>query len=103
MDGNSTPVTIVDADAAGSTTAVKVKDGVVDFSVLTSGPTSLSAALALVDTATGTAGDTVVFEYGGDTYTFTQNGSADLVVKLVGLTGVTKLVEIGTTDTFYVM
>jgi S-layer protein len=103
LDGHSTPVTIVDADAAGSTTAVKVKDGVVDFSVLTSGPASLAAAIALVGTAMGTAGDTSVFEYGGDTYSFTQNASHDLIVKFVGLTGVTKLVEIGTTDTFYMM
>lgn len=96
----------VDADAAGSTTAVKIKDGVVDFSVLTSGPTSFAAAVALVNTALGTTGDTVVFEYGGNSYLYTQNDTTgstdDLIVKLTGLTGVTKLVE-GSADTFYFM
>jgi len=103
----STSATIaVDADASGSTTAVKIKDGVVDFSVLTAGPTSFAAAVALVNTALGTTGDTVVFEYGGNSYLYTQNDTTgstdDLIVKLTGLTGVTKLVE-GSADTFYFM
>jgi len=105
VDAESPSATIaVDADAAGSTTAVKIKDGVVDFSVLTTGPITLSAALDLVDTATGTDGDTVLFEYGSNSYLFVDNGGTDkeLVVELVGVTGVTALVE-GGTDTFYIM
>jgi len=104
-DLNTSSATIaVDADAAGSTTAVKIANGVVDFSVLTSGPTTLGAALTLADTATGTDGDTILFEYGGSSYIFTDNGGTDLelVVELVDVTGVTSLVEVSA-DTFYIL
>lgn len=46
-----------------------------------------------------TNGDILAFEFGGDSYVFAQNGSADVLVKLVGVTGAAALAEGGATST----
>ena len=104
VDKHGTPVDFaVKANAAGSATTVKIVDGVIDFSGLTTGPTTLTAAVAQVDTDVTTNGSAAVFQYGSSSYLFVQNGAADVVIELTGVTGVTKLAEVGTTDSFYVM
>ncbi|HZH28063.1 MAG TPA: DUF4214 domain-containing protein [Azospirillaceae bacterium] len=91
----------VAANAAGTTTDVKITDGVVSFSTLLAAPGSLSDAIAEINSDV-TLGNAVVFQYGANSYLFVQNGTQDLVVELTGLTGITKLGEVGT-DQFYVM
>ncbi len=46
-----------------------------------------------------TAGDVLAFQFGSDTYVFAQNGTADVFVQLVGVTGVTSLVEVSNSTT----
>ncbi len=46
-----------------------------------------------------TAGDILVFEFGGDSYVYAENGTADVLVQLVGVTGATGLVEAGAATT----
>ncbi len=64
--------------------------------------------MLIADAAADTTGEVVVFEYLGNSYVFQQGAGAgiaadDLVVKLVGVTGVTNLAEVGTTDTFFLV
>lgn len=100
---------IVDADTlvfASSAVAIDsdiigIAKGVLSFTG--AGPTTLQGAVAVADTATATAGDSVVFEYLGDSYVFVQGGGNDTVVKLVGITGVTNFVENGITDHFFIV
>jgi hypothetical protein len=103
IDNDGTAVNFAVADnATGTTEAIGVNNGVVDFSSLTTGPSTLAAAVTLVNTTVSTAGNTVVFQYGANSYTFTQNGAKDVIIELTGVTGVTKLAETGT-DQFYIM
>ncbi len=46
-----------------------------------------------------TAGDILMFEFGGDSYVYAENGTADVLVQLVGVTGATGLVEAGAATT----
>ena len=46
-----------------------------------------------------TNGDILAFEFGGDTYVYGQNGSADVLVQLVGVTGAAALAEGGAATT----
>jgi len=41
-----------------------------------------------------TNGDILAFQFGSDTYVFAENGSADMLVMLAGVTGATQLVEV---------
>jgi hypothetical protein len=103
VDNAAAPVDVgVAADAAGSGTAVKITNGVVDFSGLTTGPTTFNSAVGQLDTDLTVAGKAAAFQYGSNTYLFVQNGANnDQVIELTGVTGVTKLGEIGSSNDFY--
>ena len=80
--------------------AVTVK-GVLTFSG--AGPADLNAAFVIANAAAETTGEVLVFNYLGDSYVFEQGGLAtDTVVKLVGTTGITNIVETGT-DMFFIV
>jgi Ca2+-binding RTX toxin-like protein len=49
-------------------------------------------AVAQVTGLADTAGDSVAFEFGGNTYVFAENGAVDVLVELTNVTGVTGLV-----------
>ena len=54
--------------------------------------------VGIASTMAGTNGNDAVFEFDGDTYVFQQTSSAkgaDTMVQLVGVTGVTGLVLVG--------
>jgi len=68
-----------------------------------SGPSTLAAAAGIADTAAETTGEAVVFEYLGNSYVFVQGGATDTLVQLTGITGVTNLVENGTSDHFFLV
>ncbi len=94
------------ADVAATAT-LTIKDGLFTFNG--AGPATLADAIALVDAelgsdGNGADGDAVVFEYIGNSYIYVDGGTngADLVVKLTGVTGLTGLDEVGTTNNLYV-
>lgn len=90
------------ADANATVTTGTIAKGVLTFTG--SGPSDLASAIAIADAAAETAGETVVFEYLGNSYVFQQSGgAADTIVKLVGITGVTNLGEVGTSDQFFLV
>lgn len=90
------------ANANAGVTTGTIAKGVLTFTG--AGPADLAAAIAIADAAAETAGETVAFEYLGNTYVFQQSGgAADQIIKLVGLTGVTAIGEVGTTDTFFLV
>ncbi len=97
--------------AGAAATDATIAGGAVAKGVLTftgAGPSDLAAAMLIADAAADTTGEVVVFEYLGNSYVFQQGAGAgiaadDLVVKLVGVTGVTNLAEVGTTDTFFLV
>ncbi len=78
-----------------------IKDGVLTFSG--AGPTTLADAFSIANAALATELDIVVFEYLGNTYVFQQNGTSDMAVQLVGITGVTEIGEVGTTNAFFLV
>jgi trimeric autotransporter adhesin len=86
--------------ADGAITGGTIAKGVLSFSG--AGPTTLADALTIATGASTTAGDSLVFEYIGNSYFFVE-GSTDIVVKLTGVTGVTNLVEDGTTNNFFIV
>jgi hypothetical protein len=107
LDSNGTAdsVTVVSTASTGTGWAVSNK-GIVTFTG--AGPANLANALTLANLAAGTTlGSAVAFEYIGNTYVFVEGdgnntvGAGDVVVKLVGVTGVTSLNEISTTDVLY--
>jgi hypothetical protein len=98
-------VAVISTAATGTGYAVSDK-GIVTFTG--TGPTTLEAALALANTAAGgTNGNAVAFQYINDTYVFVEGGSStadlttDVVIKLTGVTGVTSLNEVGTTNDLF--
>jgi S-layer protein len=100
-------VAVISTAATGTGFAVSDK-GVVTFTG--AGPTTLDAALVLANTASGaTDGNAVAFQYINDTYVFVEGGGSastltgDVVIKLVGVTGVTSLNEVGTTDVLFLV
>lgn len=104
-DGTADTVTVVSTASTGTGYAVSNK-GIVTFTG--AGPANLADALALANLAAGnTAGNAVAFEYIGNTFVFVEGdgnstvGAGDVVVKLVGVTGVSSLNEIGSTDVLY--
>jgi hypothetical protein len=83
------------ADGADSHSAIV--DGVMTFTG--TGPSTLAEAISFANAAASTTGDAVVFEYLGNSYAFVQGATAadnvgDVVVKLVGTTGVAHLAEV---------
>ncbi|TWI64336.1 uncharacterized protein DUF4214 [Pseudoduganella lurida] len=111
-DASAKADAIADADmislgAAGDTytvaaNATNLTNGVLTFTG--AGPSTLADAAGLADTATtATAGAALVFEYTGSTYLFVQGGATDTLVQLTGVTGVTNLVENGTTNHFFIV
>lgn len=98
------------ANASISALAATLAKGVLTFTG--AGPATLDAALVIADDFAETAGETVAFQYLSNTYLFTQGAThavgstavtnADVLIKLVGVTGVTDLVETGT-DTFFIV
>jgi hypothetical protein len=94
------------ADAVGGVfTNGTIAKGVLTFTG--AGPATLNDAIAIANVAAETAGETVVFEYLGNSYVFSQvdgnAASVDIVVKLTGTTGITNFVEDGTTNTFFIV
>jgi hypothetical protein len=113
-DATSKTALIADADmlsiANGSivTTAASVTGGNLSVKgVLTftgSGPSTLADAATIADAAVGaTVGSAAVFEYLGNSYVFVQGGTADTLVQLTGVTGVTNLVEDGSSNHFFIV
>lgn len=99
------PVAVISTAGTGAGYAVSDK-GIVTFTG--TGPTTLEAALTLANTAAGgTTGNAVAFQYINDTYVFVEGGNSattltsDVVIKLVGVAGVTSLNEVGTTDVLF--
>jgi S-layer protein len=90
------------ADANAGVTTGTIANGVLTFTG--AGPGTLTDALVIANDAANALGETVVFQYLGDSYVFQQTGAAaDIVVKLTGVTGVTNLVENGATDKFFIV
>lgn len=98
------------ANASTSALAATLAKGVLTFTG--AGPATLDAALVIADDFAETLGETVAFQFLGSTYLFAQGAThavgttavtnADVLVKLVGVTGATELVETGT-DTFFIV
>jgi hypothetical protein len=114
-DATAAAAAIKDADVlvlTGNTVAADVtvgadtiKDGVLTFGG--AGPSTLTAAIAAAHTDAAALNTSVVFQYLGDTYVFSQGAAAgtadDVVVKLAGTTGVTHFVEDGVTGHFFIV
>lgn len=109
--GGGTNEAVANANVAA--TGATLANGVLTFTG--AGPGTLAAAVAIADGFAETKGETVLFQYLGDSYIFSQgvthdNGATlaagvtagDLLVKLTGTTSVTNLVETGT-DTFFIV
>jgi len=96
-DGTLEDVAVV-ASATG--TGYSVTKGVLSFTG--TGPSTLQAAAALANDATGTTvGNAVVFEYVGSSYLFIE-GTTDTLVKLTGVNGIASLNEVGTDNYLYI-
>jgi hypothetical protein len=95
------------ANANAGVTTGTIAKGVLTFTG--AGPTDLAAAFVIANNAADAVGEVVVFEYLGNSYVFQQGagGAADIVgdkaIQLVGVTGVTQIGEIGTTDAFFLV
>ncbi|MDO9318166.1 MAG: calcium-binding protein [Gammaproteobacteria bacterium] len=85
--------------------AVGVTYSVSSRGILTLSGTGASAVDTLAEWLTeasavaATLGDILAFEFGGDTYVFAENAAQDVLVKLVGVTGATGLVEVSAATT----
>lgn len=101
------------ANANATATGATLANGVLTFTG--AGPATLDAAVVIADAFAEAKGEAVAFTYLGNSYVFAQgsthdNGAtiaaavtaADALVKLVGVTGLTNLVETGT-DTFFIV
>ena len=71
-----------------------VLNGILDI-----GSLNLADAIILADGVAATAGETLAFRVGDNTYVFTQNGANDVLVELTGLTGVAGLDLLGSSGT----
>ena len=106
--GTGAAIAVVGTASSGTGYAVDAK-GVVTFTG--AGPTTLDGAIALAGTAAGAAaGGAVVFQYLNDSYIFVNGADAataisatDFLVKLTGTTGITALVEDGTSNTLVIV
>lgn len=110
-DATAAAAAVKDADvlnfaAAAVTADATITGGAIAKGVLSfsgAGPSTLTAAIAIADVGVATVGDTVVFQYLSDTYVFSQGGATDIIVKLTGVTGVTNLVEDGSTNHLFIV
>jgi hypothetical protein len=90
------------ADALAVTGGAVTAKGVLTFTG--SGPSTLADAAGIANLAANADGEALVFEYLGNSYVFVQGGAAaDTLVQLTGVTGITNLVENGTTDHFFIV
>jgi len=99
------------ANASTSALAATLSNGVLTFTG--AGPATLAAALVIADDFAETKGETLAFQYLGDTYVFAQGGThavntpavtvVDVLVKLTGVSGVTNLTEVVGTDSFFLV
>ncbi|WP_322993540.1 hypothetical protein [Limnohabitans sp.] len=100
------------ANASLSALAATLSNGVLTFTG--AGPATLAAALVIADDFADVKGETVAFQYLGDTYVFAQGDAAhvvgivdvsanDVLVKLTGVSGVTNLTEVVGTDSFFLV
>jgi hypothetical protein len=85
----------VAGDGADANSAIK--NGVMTFTG--AGPTTLAEAISFANIGASAAGEVVVFEYLGNSYAFFQGADAavttdNVVVKLVGTTGITNVAEV---------
>jgi len=79
---------------AGSFSGGAIVKGVLTFTG--AGPATLNDATAIANLAAEANNEAVVFNYLADSYVFIQGGgSADTMVKLVGITGVSQFAEVG--------
>ncbi|WP_167537943.1 beta strand repeat-containing protein [Sphingobium chlorophenolicum] len=91
---------------AGSAQAgdLAVAGGEVENGLLTftgAGPATLTEALGIANLAADGANETLVFEYLGDSYVFSQ-GATDTVIELSGVAGLTGLDTVGASTNVYV-
>jgi len=101
--------TAINMAVEGNATALAGQASGVTYTVLNGILTLGGAGAAAVDTlgewlteaaaVAATNGDTLAFQFGSDTYVFSQAGTADLLVKLVGVTGAASLVEASNSTT----
>jgi trimeric autotransporter adhesin len=103
-------ITAADKLALGTAAVANANSGVttgtIDKGVLTftgSGPATLADAIGIANSAADAAGEAVAFEYVGNSYVFVQGTTTDIVVQLTGITGITNLVEDGTTNNFFIV
>ncbi|WP_343698781.1 hypothetical protein [Caulobacter sp.] len=94
----------VQAGDVAATATITVKDGLLTFNG--AGPATLADAITLAATAADGVNEAVVFQYLGNSYVFAQGALAttadDVVVKLVGTTGLTGLDNVGAGGQLYV-
>lgn len=91
-----------DATGAGQMAGVtyKVASGILTLSGAgASSVDTIGEWLTEAAAVAATNGDILAFEFGGDTYVYGQNGSADVLVQLVGVTGAAALAEGGAATT----
>lgn len=110
-DAAAKATAIADADMIISATSIVASASVVAGGEISAkgiltftgaGPATLADAIGIANLAAETAGEATVFQYLTDSYFFVQ-GATDTVVKLVGTTGITNLVENVATDNFFVV
>lgn len=87
------------ANANTSVAGATIVNGVLGFTG--AGPGYLGEAVAIAQQVAETAGEAVLFEYIGRSYIFVQG--SDQLVQLVGITGVARLVEAGSSDTLFIV
>jgi hypothetical protein len=66
-------------------------DGLVEDGVLDIGDSTFAEAVTLADTTANDNGKALLFEHGGNSYVFVQNGNRDVLVELSAVTGVNGL------------
>jgi Ca2+-binding RTX toxin-like protein len=88
--GATTDGTVDVLVTSGVVTSITLGDGT-DANALVIGTdtqvNTIAKIVALLNTEYSTGGNTVTFQFGSDSYVWQQNGDADSLVKLVGVTG----------------
>ncbi|BBD98242.1 hypothetical protein SAMIE_1017430 [Sphingobium amiense] len=87
-------------DAAPAGSGYELENGLLTFTG--AGPATLAEARSLANTAADAVGETLVFEYLGDSYVFSQGAVTDTVIELSGVTGLTGLDTVGANTNVYV-
>lgn len=91
LDGATLAIANNTTGASGSVNYAVV-NGIMTLTGTSSDFNELSEVIAIAQLAAETAGETLAFEFAGNTYVFTQNGSHDVLVELTAVTGVDGLV-----------